>query len=262
VFTESDATNDKTNKFGYSRYEEKLSTSGAGLNAKLGVIFKPAYQARIGLAIHTPTIYGLKDKLSAKMVTDVENLFNNDPVDSVDQNYYGQQPVYKYDLSSPWKFLVSGSYILIGEDAEDVTQQRGFITADAEYVTYGSSRLSAADQNDDQSYYDDVNKVVKSTYKGAFNFRLGLELKFNTFMVRGGFAHYGNPYKDNPLKASITSLSTGVGYRDKGIFIDLTYVYSLKQDANFPYRLADKANTYADVKSKIGQVLLTFGFKI
>ena len=261
VFTESDATNDKTNKFGYSRYEEKLSTSGAGLNAKLGVIFKPAYQARIGLAIHTPTIYGLKDKLSAKMVTDVENLFNNDPVDSVDQSYYGQQPVYKYDLSSPWKFLVSGSYIING--VEDVTQQRGFITADIEYVTYGSSRLSPAEQDDDQTYYDNVNKAVKAAYKGAFNFRVGAEAKFNTFMARLGFAHYGNPYADKQLpKAGKTLLSGGLGYRDRGIFIDLSYVHTLTKDVNFPYRLEDKANTFANVNNKIGQILLTFGFKI
>jgi hypothetical protein len=262
VFTESDATNDKTNKFGFSRYEETLKTTGAGLNLKLGAIYKPTDQLRLGLAIHTPTIYGLKDVVSTKMVTDVENLFNNDPIDSVSSDYFGQNPIYRYDFSTPWKFILSGSYVLIGEDAEDVTQQRGFITADAEYVTYGSSHFSPADENDDQSYYDDVNKVVKSTYKGALNLRVGLELKFNTFMVRGGFAHYGNPYENNPLKASITNLSTGVGYRDKGIFIDLSYVYSVKQDSNFPYRLADKANTYADVKSKIGQILLTFGFKI
>ena len=262
VFTESDATNDKTNTFGFSRYEEKLSTSGAGINAKLGVIFKPAYQTRIGFAIHTPTLYGLKDKMSAKMVTDVENLFNNDPIDSVDQSYYGQQPVYKYDLSSPWKFMVSGSYVI--NAVEDVTQQRGFITADVEYVTYGSSRFSAAEQDDDQTYYDNVNKAVKSMYKGAFNFRVGAEAKFNTFMARLGFAHYGNPFADNQQlpKAGKTLLSGGVGYRDRGIFVDLSYVHTLTQDVNFPYRLEDKANTFANIKSKIGQVLLTFGFKI
>lgn len=261
TFTESDASDNKNNEFSYSRYEERLKTTGVGFNAKLGVIFKAAEQLRLGMAIHTPTIYGLKDVVSTKMVTDVENLFNNDPVDSVSSEYFGPNPLYKYDFASPWKFLISGSYLLIGEDAGDVTQQRGFITADAEYVTYASSHFSPADQNDDQSYYDDVNKVVKQTYKGAFNFRVGLELKFNTFMIRGGVAHYGNPYEDNPIKAGITSLSTGVGYRDKGIFIDLGFVHSITQDSNFPYRLADKANTYADVKSKIGQLLLTVGFK-
>jgi hypothetical protein len=262
TFTESDPENDETNNFKFSRYQETLSTSGAGLNLKLGVIFKPVQQLRVGMAIHTPTWYGLKDKLSAKMVTNTENLFPNDPVDSIDQNYFGGSPTYKYDFSSPWKFMVSGAYVI--NEVADVTQQRGFITADAEYVTYGSSRFNPATEDDDQSYYDGVNQVVRSMYKGAFNYRIGAEIKFNTLMVRGGFAHYGNPY-DKSLqlpKASRNLLSGGLGYRDKGIFIDLTYVHSLTRDVNFPYRLTDKKNTYADYKSNIGQILLTVGFKI
>jgi hypothetical protein len=261
AFTESDATNDDNNNFRFSRYEEKLTTSGVGLNAKLGVIFKPAQEMRFGLAIHTPTIYGLKDKLSTKMVTDVEKLFPNDPIDSVTSDYFGQQPVYKYDLSTPWKFLVSGTYIING--VEDVTQQRGFITADVEYVTYGSSKFSPAEDNaDDEAYYDDVNKAVKAAYKGALNFRVGAEVKFAPMMFRVGFAQYGNPYKDDAFSASRRSLSGGLGYRDKGVFIDLTYVHSIIKDVNFPYRLADKANTFADIKSRVGQILLTIGFKI
>lgn len=267
VFTEIDASGNPDNNFKFSRYEENLTTTGAGLNAKLGIIFKPVQQMRFGVAIHTPTIYGLKDKLSTKMVTDVEGLFRvtnpNDPgIDSVNSDYFNgnQDPIYKFDMTSPWKFLVSGSYIF--HEVEDVTRQRGFITADVEYVTYGSSRFSAAEQDDDESYYDNVNKAVKAAYKGALNFRVGGELKFNTLMTRLGFAYYGNPYKDDAFKARKTNISGGLGYRDKGIFIDLTYVHSIIRDVNFPYRLADKANTFADIKSNVGQILLTFGFKI
>ncbi|WP_205511468.1 OmpP1/FadL family transporter [Longitalea arenae] len=257
---ESDPSGDLDNDFSYARYEEKLTTTGVGLNAKLGIIFKPASQTRIGLAIHTPTIFGLKDQISTKMVTDVERLFGNDPVDSVTSDYFGSNPVYKYDMSSPWKFLVSGSYVF--NEVEDVSRQRGFITADLEYVTYGSTRFSAAEADDDESYFDDVNKVVKQDYKGAFNFRVGGELKFNTLMTRLGFAYYGSPYEEKMFKAGRTNISGGLGYRDKGIFVDLTYVHSISRDVNIPYRLPDKGVPFANVKSGIGQVLLTFGFKI
>ncbi|HEX6426748.1 MAG TPA: aromatic hydrocarbon degradation protein [Niastella sp.] len=260
-FTESDPSGDAMNKFKFSRYEEKLTTTGVGLNAKLGVIFKPDQQMRVGVAIHTPTIYGLKDNLWTKMVTNTENLFNNDPVDSITSDYFGS-PTYKYDLSSPWKFLLSGTFIL-SEEVEDVTQQRGFITADVEYVTYGSSRFSSAENAaDDEAYYDNVNKAVKEAYKGAFNVRVGAELKFNTLMTRLGVAYYGNPYKDGAFKAGKTNISGGLGYRNKGIFVDLTYVRSITRDVHFPYRLTDKDNTYAELKNKVGQILLTIGFKI
>jgi hypothetical protein len=263
-FTESDPTKDVTNNFKFFRYEEKQTITGVGLNAKLGIIFKPVQQMRFGVAIHTPTIYGLKDRLYTKMVTDVEKLFGpNDPgIDSITSDYYGS-PDYKYNLSSPWKFLVSGAYVF--HEVEDVAKQRGFITADVEYVTYGSSRFSSADNAaDDESYYDNVNKAVKAAYKGALNFRVGGELKFNTLMTRLGFAYYGNPYEDDAFKAGRTIFSGGLGYRNRGVFIDLTYVHSITRDVHFPYRLSDpqKLNTYAELKNKVGQVLLTFGFKI
>ncbi|MFL5747517.1 MAG: OmpP1/FadL family transporter [Niastella sp.] len=260
-YKESDPTNDDNNNFNYYRYEEKLTTTGAGINLKLGAIFKPIEPLRIGLAVHTPTIYGLKDNVTSKMVTDHEKLISGFPVDSVTSDYYAETPVSKYDFSSPWKFMVSGAYIING--VEDVSQQRGFITADIEYVTYGSSRFSAAEESDDNSYYSQVNSTVKQLYKSALNFRFGMEIKFNTIMGRLGFAHYGNPYENNPVKAGKTNVSAGLGYRNKGIFIDLTYVHSLTTDSNFPYRLPPpQQNVYADVKSQIGQILLTLGFKV
>ena len=81
-------------------------------------------------------------------------------------------------------------------------------------------------------------------------------------MNRLGFAYYGYPYEDGAFKAGRKIFSGGLGYRDRGVFIDLTYVHSITSDVNFPYRLEDKANTFAEIKNKVGQILLTFGFKI
>jgi hypothetical protein len=272
TFTESDPSGDRDNDFNFSRYEEKYTSKGAGFNAKLGIIVKPADQFRLGLAIHTPTLYSLRERVEAKMVTDVERyvarVYNkpNDPgIDSVTSDYYGEASDYKYQLNSPWRFLISGSLVL-NEDA-DVSKQRGFITADAEYVTYGSSRFRSAEDNMDASFFDAVNADTKAYLKGAWNFRVGGELKFNTLMTRLGFAYYSSPYADKAFKAGRTNVSGGLGYRDRGIFIDLTYVHSMTKDVNFPYRLPQgepnsKLNTYSDIKSNNGTVLLTFGVKI
>jgi hypothetical protein len=67
-------------------------------------------------------------------------------------------------------------------------------------------------------------------YKGVFNFRLGGELKFKTIMARAGFAYYTDPYKDEELKGRKMFISGGLGYRNKGMFIDLTYVQRLNKD--------------------------------
>ena len=106
-----------------------------------------------------------------------------------------------------------------------------------------------------------MNQVVSSDYKGSFNFRVGGELKFNTIMGRLGFAYYSNPYQDAALKASRMLLSGGLGYRNKGFFIDLTYVHCISKDVQFPYRLEDRANTYASLDQKRGNVMATVGIK-
>jgi hypothetical protein len=264
LYTESDGTGNTANKFNYFSYQEDYSSSGVGINGKLGLIFKPKDYVRVGLAIHTPTLYGLKDNYSSKMVTDVENRFAPaSGLDSVNSTVFtGNAPnEFKYDLVSPWKFIVSGSYVF--REVEDVTRQKGFITADIEYTNYKWSSFSTAEENGDDSYYKGVNNDIDAAYKGAFNFRIGGELKFKTIMTRLGFAYYGSPYVDKELKARHMFVSGGLGYRNKGMFIDLTYVHQLNKDVNFPYRLSPpRQNTFAVLKENGGNLMLTVGFKI
>ncbi len=79
-------------------------------------------------------------------------------------------------------------------------------------------------------------------------------------MVRLGGAYYSNPYKGE--KASRVKVGGGLGYRHKGVFIDLTYVHSINKDVNYPYRLQDNTYYPAFVKNNIGNVIATVGFKL
>jgi hypothetical protein len=261
TWREEDANGTGNNEFAYSTYKETYTSKGIGINAKLGMIFKPVEQFRLGFAIHTPSLYGLKDNLSAEMTTDIDTATGTVKVFTVKsaELLNGQNPQFEYDLTSPWRFLVSGSYVI--REVEDVTKQRGFITADVEYVGYGSSKFRAADNNTSANY-DDVNKAIKAVYKGAFNFRAGGELKFNTIMARLGFAYYGNPYDDKELKANRMNISGGLGYRNKGFFIDVTYVHAMQKNVNFPYRVdPPRLNTFANLRENAGNILLTCGIK-
>ncbi len=263
VLRETDATGNTNNNFAFSEMSERFTTKGVGVNFKLGMIAKPSEYLRLGLAIHTPSWYTLTDTYDATMTTNTENYGvsgNGVPVSSrIFTN--GQVARYEYGLSTPWRFMVSGAYVL--REVEDVSRQKGFLSADIEYITYRSNRFSNADQSiADDGYYAALNNVIKGYYKNAFNFRVGGELKFTTLMTRLGFAYYGNPYADKALKANKMFLSGGLGYRDKGMFIDLTYVHALQKDISFPYRLPDKANTFANINGTGGNISLTFGFKI
>lgn len=260
VLTESDASDNAQNYFDYTTLRESYTSKGFGLNLKMGLIFRPVESVRLGAAIHTPTIYGLKDTYDATLETALEN-YNQPTSVNVKTLNEGILPEYRYDMTSPWKFMVSGSYVF--REVADTRQQRGFLSADLEYVTYSTNRFRSAEQNtiEDDEYFKSVNSVVKEIYKGALNARIGGELKFNTLMVRAGFSYYGNPYNDDALNGKRMYVSGGLGYRNKGYFIDLAYVHRMANDVSFPYRLPDKANTFAEVKGGGGNVVATVGLK-
>jgi hypothetical protein len=266
-FTETDATGNTNNDFASMIYNETYTTKGAGATINAGGIYKPTPSLRFGIAIHSPTGFFLNDKVSSSMTTNTENYAHEVSITSaqLDAGSGFMANQIKYDFNSPWKFLISGSY-LFGGEMQDVSKQKGFITADIEWVTNRTMKFTSdVDENGNSTlpdgYFDAVNSAIKSIYKNTFNFRVGGEMKFTTFTGRLGFAYSTNPYKQPGITADQMYLSGGVGYRNKGMFIDLTYVQGFSQDVNFPYRLSDKANTFATVKQFNGTILATVGFK-
>ncbi len=263
TFLEADATTNPDNNFDFASFSENLTTSGAGINVRAGIIYKPTDLWRLGLAIHSPTYYTLTDKYNASVTTNTETY----------QGTLSQTPAdigvaapaeFKYTLFTPYRIIGSASYVL--RETQDVKEQKGFLTADIEYVNYKFSSFHAGGDNPDEStraYLKSLNKAIDNAYKGAFNFRAGGEIKFTTVMARLGVAYYGNPYKNvNGEKGSRLHLSGGLGYRNKGMFVDVAYVYTISKDVNFPYRLQYAPFPAANIKGNAGNVLLTLGFKI
>ncbi|HWR33061.1 MAG TPA: hypothetical protein VN451_06030, partial [Chitinophagaceae bacterium] len=230
TFTEADATTNTANNFDFAAITENLRTDGFGLNLKLGFIYKPKEYIRLGLAIHTPTMYQLTDKYNASVTTNTETYKGQ-----LEQNSglftNGSDAEFKYWLTSPYRIMVSGSYVL--REIEDVKKQKGFLTADIEYVNYKASSYKTDPEGDNsqstKDYLKSLNKAIDNTYRGAFNLKVGGELKFTTIMARLGAAYYSNPYKNlgHGEKGNRFQLSGGLGYRNKGIFVDLTYVHTM-----------------------------------
>lgn len=259
-YRESDATTNTANKFNYFEVNETLQSKGYGINAKVGLIYKPVEYVRLGLAIHSPTFYEITDKYTTEIITDLEGYGGAGIKRQSSKDFNNGQPgEIKYNLITPWRVAASASYVF--REVENVKRQKAFITADIEYVNYKAASYKVIDNTDTdtKNYFTELNKTIDDQYKSALNFRLGGELKFNTIMFRLGGAYYGNPYKTD--KADRFKVAGGLGYRDKGIFIDLTYVYSMNKDVNYPYRLDSKPNDPAVVKNNGGNVIATIGFK-
>lgn len=264
-FIEADATGDPNNNFDYALYRQGLTTRGVGFNLKGGIIYKPQEYWRLGFAFHSPTIYSLTDKNTAEITTNTENYQGT--LTSKLEDVTGTRSQLSYLHITPLKLMGSASYVL--REIQDVSRQRGFLTADVEYVFYPMSSYHATDTEqqpadpETQAYFKQLNQAIGRAYKGAFNFKAGGELKFTTVMVRAGVAYYGNPYKDiHDESGHRLNLSGGLGYRNKGFFIDATYVHSLTKNVDVAYRVQNAAYYNADLRNAAGKVFLTFGFKI
>ena len=261
TFRENDTSSNASNHFKSFEYKDNFTSTGWGINLKLGLIYRPKEYIRLGFAVHSPTFSSLTDKRTTNLSTQLENPIGSFSVSSLTftNNTVGES---KYNINGAWKIIGSASYVF--RELENVKKQRAFISADLEYVTHGASKFSSNNEQPTQTeknYYTELNNVIKNEYKASLNARIGGELKFNTIMGRIGFAYYGNPYKNGPVKASRMLLSGGLGYRNKGVFFDLTYVHHISKDADFAYRLEDRANTYATLKQTRGNIVATLGFK-
>jgi hypothetical protein len=263
VFTEADATDNTNNRFDFASVTDNLTTKGTGLNLKLGVIYKPVERVRLGLAFHTPTFFRLTDKFNTSITTDTEGFQGRLTQSSGDLT--GSDGEFQYWYFTPYRVMISGSYVL--HEIEDVRKQKGFLTADIEYINYKASSFTTDPEGDDsegtRNYLKTLNRAIDNAYKGTFNFKLGGELKFTTVMVRLGGAYYGNPYKDIAgAEGHRFQITGGLGYRNKGMFIDLAYVHTMGKDVNFAYLLQNSPNTGASIKNTGGNAVLTIGFKI
>jgi hypothetical protein len=263
-FTEADATTSPSNKFDFASIDEYLETKGEGVNLKAGVIYRPASAFRIGLALHSPTFYKLTDRYNARVTTNTE-LYKGLQTQSSNLFTNNTDASFSYYLTTPYKFIASIAYVL--KEVQDVRKQKGFISADIEYVNHKATSYSRDAQSDNtqstRQYLKSLNQSVDNAYKGTINIRLGGELKFNQFMVRGGFNYLSNPYVniagENGNKTQFTS---GIGYRNKGLFIDLSLIHTTGNDVHYAYRLSNQAFYGASIKQNGNMIVFTIGTKI
>jgi long-subunit fatty acid transport protein len=260
TFRETDATNNKNNYFNYFQTQETLLTEGIGVGLNLGIIVRPVDQIRIGAAFHSPVFYNLEDLYTTTITTDVEGYQGQSVLTQSSRDFNnGEAGEFQYDYTNPMRFMFGLSYIF--QEVEDVSKQRGFISADIEFLNYGKSKFNTGSLTNGINYLDEVNTAIREQYRSAINFRLGGELKFNTIMARFGYNYMGNAYQSSAFKGTQSNISGGLGYRNRGYFIDFTYVHRMVKDASFPYRLDNGFFAPGLVKGTNGNIVMTVGMK-
>lgn len=220
------------------------SFSGTGFNLKLGLIFKPVNEFRIGVAFHTPTWYSLTQNYSAdtnyKYLDPSIPQDRNNPFHGSDYTEYARND---FKLTSPWKFMVGVAGVL-GSNA--------IISADYELQAYNKMRMSFPVGFGSYESDEYINEDISTYYKNANIFRVGAEYRVTpSFSVRAGYNYTSTTASDYMLNGGevLTSgtdtsfsmdqgsnaISVGLGYRYKAFYIDAAYVYRNGKSTFKPY---------------------------
>lgn len=245
-YIEQDPGNEVIN-FNSLSFSEQLTASGSGFNAKLGLIYQPIHEVRIGASVHTPSFLKFTEAFTTNFV------YNFSPAGSpIIKTADSPEGFFEYRLRTPWRY--SGG---VGT----IIKSFGFISADVEYVDYGSSSFKFESSNiADIEYERELNADVDTRLQGALNVRLGAEMALDIWRIRGGYMMYGSPYEgDSKFN---TGFSLGAGFRGNKFYVDLAYVRRGFDQIYQVYQIddVDKPNVNQDIVRS--NVVLTVGFKI
>lgn len=223
-------------------FNQNQITKGSGVNGKLGLIFRPVSNFRIGATLQTPTWFVIDDSYT-------ENLDNRGTIRGTSEKSTYD---FTYNLRTPLKGSLGASYIIGGQ---------AILSADVDFIDYASMKLSSNDGRD-KSLFMDNNREVRNNYTGAVNFRVGAEYKIDVVNLRAGYGVNGSPYKsDKDGKYDTKMFSGGIGYRVNGYSIDLAYQRIEGANSLSPYTLSNFTEPVAEVKNTRNNVFLTLGLR-
>lgn len=223
-----------------AKVSDYLDTEGAGINLKLGMIYRVNDMVRFGLALHTPTYYPSLSDVWSKTISTTWDIHET----ALEDSPIGK---YSYDLTTPMRLIGSIAFV-IGKS--------GLISADYEYVDYAAARFGSAGYT-----FVSENNEISSLYKATSNIRLGTEWRAMNFAFRGGYSYYGSPFAENGNDASIKSYSLGMGYKERNFYLDFAWVYSDKNEDQYLYGFSSIATNAAATNTMTSNFMFTFGMR-
>lgn len=238
VSTFKESENNTTTVFQNLTLRDEFTTTGNGINGRLGVIFKPNDLIRVGGSIQTPTYFAMNDTYQTSLVV-AEHESHNVSTDPGE---------YSYNLTTPMR-LNGGVAFILGKN--------GFISGDVEYVNHSKARLN---DDSDSDIFRDTNNRISTDFKSAVNIKIGAEGRFDVFRVRAGYALYGDPYQNSTYDRKQSYITGGVGIKQANYFVDAALVNSASNSIYSPYTLENKTEQpMVDTKNRFNNLIFTVG---
>jgi hypothetical protein len=259
-----------------------LTTEGAGVGAKIGVIYRPVNELRIGVAYHTPVWCSLTDTYSAEMEHNVTEYV----IDTYPDYKPGIVPPRPYIYGNDYRFKTPDKWVM---SIAGVMGNKFIASLDYELANYQDMKFKGeVNELDAESMYDSDNRYISEDYEPASTVRVGLEYRFTPqFSGRIGYAWMQNPYDAEyregtnidrvtaiagsttiyRIEGDASYFTGGVGYRfNRNFYLDLAFVYKTQKDDLYPFPTVFDSdgnpliNRYSLKNTNI-KGLLTLGYK-
>lgn len=231
---------------------EELRISGSGVNANFGSIIRPVERLQVGISYTTPTLYSLSDTYTAGMVTDWNGFdYFGDGSNILNQESQETNIVTSdYTLRTPGRLNVGATFFF---------GKKGFITSDVQMVNYSSAKYNSLV---DGLSYDNDNARIRNLYQPTVNYRVGGELRLNSYRVRLGYSLMSDPFatQQNGVSRTISQYSTGVGYRTSKFYLDAAVLFAGGDSSYRPYRVNSQFSPLVRLNNTSTSVLVTLGF--
>lgn len=255
-----------TTYFNSGSYVYDYAASYDGLYGKLGVIYLPSKNLRIGAAIQTPTIYSISEEWQYSASTSfVDSSFDDRASSPIGSYEYNLVSPYVINLGIAWTFA-----------------HRVLWSMDYEMTDYSGMRFMADDDEfgfEDPFY--DLNETNRNFAGASHELRLGAEYRITPqFSVRAGYSFLTSPEKywqndlgedvfasdyldyfdnyytgtrylvsDNKVNEKSETFAFGIGYSSAGSFfadaVVKANVYPLQR--YYPYYDYDNFNAYGEM---------------
>ena len=240
-------------------YNQAVVVKGAGVNLKLGLIYRPLPSLRIGAAIHTPTYYSLERSYQSYMATNFHQDGDTTPaLDDVGEN--------SWEFCSPTRMMFGLSYAF-GKFA--------VLSVDYERDWYNGIRVKNIPSGFDMTPQD-YRQEFKDNFKASNIVRVGAEIKPLPFVaLRAGYGYSDgalrndySAYYNRPLTYRTVCYSGGVGVAFGRTTLDLTYQRLVQSQTSYMLYYAlentgtfDTASPYYSTEYNRNNVILTLGYR-
>lgn len=257
----------------------QYKANGTGFNLKLGLIYRPIQELRLGLSFATPTWYSINESYIAntnfKYGVEIPDLKQNNAV--TNGGYWGTN---SYNFRTPWKLTVSaagviGNNLILSADYEwQKYNKMRFSDGSQDYYDYGwddpwddpwydpyyaPAKMKKASPNLINDPWYATNNDIETYYRSTSTFRVGAEYRVTPrFSVRAGYSYVSSPVRKEATDGSMmiyTSgtmpnykmdnstnyITCGLGYNFNHFYIDAAYVHK-RMSSEYHAYTPDPAN--------------------